>query len=577
MSQKKDFLSSLAQEVEDTKKGREPKKKMMSVDDYVANNKAKMDTNSILEDYEMPKARKVDSPKVEEVKPQESYFDSSISEDEGYNYDDQPRSFQEEELKKVEKKPLKIDPKVAIAGAVIVVLLVVVSYFMFFAPKITLPDFAGKPLSELTAWLKQNGIQSSAVVISEEYSLDVEKDYIISQQQAPGKKIHEDTPLNFVKSKGANPEDSVDFPDIMNMDYDSIKSWIDENQLSKTKINTVYNETVEENKVISYDLKNVAENNFTRGTSLVINISRGKAPAGQVTLEDFTGKTYEEVASWAKTKKINLVKEEAYSDTIELGKIISQSVKSGTTMKEGEELILVVSKGKAVKIIDLVGYDKTMLEAWQSDKDNAVTIVKREVFSEQAEGTVISQSIPAGSQVDQGTVLELGISLYMPILETNSQEWYGKDYLELIAKVDEWNGKGANIAVGTWDGEEKSDTYKTPGQIIEYRCLDSAGNQLNADHNGCARPLPLNAKISMKISSGPTQVVCPVGAQCDESGNIMNCEPGYKFENGTCVVIPCECPEGAVCDANCKVEGCKAGYTLVGDKCEKLPDSNNQG
>lgn len=514
MGEKKDFLSSIAQEVEDTRKGRTPSKKVMSFEDYNKQTTIKHDDEAILEDY--PQAHQVrkhhqptpayETPVEEPEEIDEEYDDNYISQDEGYNMGDRPRSFEEEKLEKIEKKPIKIDKKTMIIGGIIAVLAIVGIYFIFFAPKISLPDFTGKPKSELTTWLSQNGIQSSVVALTEEYSMEYDKDVVISQQQKAGKKIHKDTPLNFTISKGPDPDELIPFPDLMNMDYESVTAWKDENKLLNTKINTVYNDNVPENDVIDYNLKNVAENNFTRGTNLTINISRGKAPAGQVTIDDLSGKTYEEVQTWAKNKKITLTKQEAYSDTIDIGKVISQSAASGTTIKEGEELIVVVSKGKAVTIPNLVGYDATMLEAWTSDANNKVAVVKRETYSDQPQGTVISQSIAAGSQVDQGTVLELGISLYMPVLQTNSQEWYGKDYLSLVAKVDEWNGKGASIAAGAWDGEECSDTYPTPGQIIEYRCLDANGNQLPYEANGCARPLPLNAKISMKVSTGACKV-----------------------------------------------------------------------
>lgn len=531
MGEKKDFLSSIAQEVEDTRKGRTPSKKVMSFEDYNKQTKINHDDEAILEDY--PKAQQARQyrqpeptyePPVEEPEyADEEYEDDNyISQDEGYNMGDRPRSFEEEKLEKIEKKPIKIDKRTMIISGIIAILAIVGIYFIFFAPKISLPDFTGKPKSELTTWLSQNGIQSSVVALTEEYSMEYDKDVVISQQQKAGKKIHKDTPLNFTISKGPDPDELIPFPDLMSMDYDSVTAWKDENKLLNTKINTVYNDNVPENDVIDYNLKNVAENNFTRGTNLTINISRGKAPAGQVTIDDLSGKTYEEVQTWAKNKKITLTKQEAYSDTIDIGKVISQSAASGTTIKEGEELIVVVSKGKAVTIPNLVGYDATMLEAWTSDANNKVAVVKRETYSDQPQGTVISQSIAAGSQVDQGTVLELGISLYMPVLQTNSQEWYGKDYLSLVAKVDEWNGKGASIAAGAWDGEECSDTYPTPGQIIEYRCLDANGNQLPYEANGCARPLPLNAKISMKVSTGACKVTPPAAKEVEVPNTLMS-------------------------------------------------------
>ena len=494
---KKDFLSSLAQEVEDTKKGKEPSSKVTSFEEYDKQHQFQKDDNAILEDY---------IPHNEEKK---ETVNKKITKEEGFKSSDKPNSYQEEELQKIEKKPIKIDKKVVIISAVIVLLLIVAGYFLFFAPKIVVPDFNGKAMSELNAWVKQNEIETGKIVINEEYSLEYDENIIIDQSIDAGKKIKKDTALTFTVSKGADPDEVISFPDLMYMNYDEVKSWISENKLQKTKVNTVYSDSVEENMVISYDLKNVNENNFTRGTNLTINVSKGKAPAGQITIEDFKGKVYEEVETWAKNKKINLVKQETYSDTIDIGKVVSQSIDPNTTVSEQSELIVTVSKGKAVKIPNLVGYDANMLEAWLAQDENRVTPIKKTIYSNEPEGTVLSQSIAAGTNVDQNSVLELEISAYLPGLfmeGESSQSLYGMDYISLTSKIDKWNSNGANIAIGKWMGEECSDTYPTEGSIIDFECQDGNGNKLPYDVNGCARPLPLNAKISLKVSSGACSV-----------------------------------------------------------------------
>lgn len=494
---KKDFLSSLAQEVEDTKKGKEPSSKVTSFEEYDKQHQFQKDDNAILEDY---------IPHNEEKK---ETVNKKITKEEGLKSSDKPNSYQEEELQKIEKKPIKIDKKVIAISAVIVLLLIVAGYFLFFAPKIVVPDFNGKAMSELNAWVKQNEIETGKIVINEEYSLEYDENIIIDQSIDAGKKIKKDTALTFTVSKGADPDEVISFPDLMYMNYDEVKSWISENKLQKTKVNTVYSDSVEENMVISYDLKNVNENNFTRGTNLTINVSKGKAPAGQITIEDFKGKVYEEVETWAKNKKINLIKQETYSDTIDIGKVVSQSIDPNTTVSEQSELIVTVSKGKAVKIPNLVGYDANMLEAWLAQDENRVIPIKKTIYSNEPEGTVLSQSIAAGTNVDQNSVLELEISAYLPGLfmeGESSQSLYGMDYISLTSKIDKWNSNGANIAIGKWMGEECSDTYPTAGSIIDFECQDGNGNKLPYDVNGCARPLPLNAKISLKVSTGACSV-----------------------------------------------------------------------
>ena len=239
--------------------------------------------------------------------------------------------------------------------------------------------------------------------------MDYDADQIISQNKKEGSKIKKDSTLIFEVSKGADPDEKIDFPDIKSMTLDEINDWISKNKLSKVKVNTVYSDTVEKDQVISFDLKSVNENNFTRGTNLTISVSKGPQPAGEVTVDDFVKKEVSSAETWAKSKKVELEIVEVYHDTIATGLVVSQSIESGKTMKQGDTLTLTVSKGKAVKVPQLVGYTKDQLEAWAANKENAVSIVKKEVYSDAPAGSVISQSIKAGSQVDSGTVLELSL------------------------------------------------------------------------------------------------------------------------------------------------------------------------
>lgn len=418
--------------------------------------------------------------------------------------DGSPNSFEKETFTRIEKNKISFNPKILGGILVVLLLIVIASYFLFFAPKIKMPDFIGKDINEFTSWATQYEIDRTGVVVSKEYNFEYDKDVIIKQSITPDTKIKKDSKISIVTSDGPDPDELVTFPDIKNMTMDEIQDWIKENKLLKTKVVTEYSTTVEKDMVIKFDLKNISENNFTRGTNLNITVSKGEAPAGQVTVEDFTNKSFEEMKTWASSKKVNLEKTEAYSDTVAVGNVISQDVKSGTAIKQNETIKVIVSKGKAVKIPNLVGYTPTMLEAWSAAPDSKVTIVKKEVYNEAPYGNVIAQSIPPNSAVDQGEVLELTVSLYLPVLQTSSDEWYGQNYMELIAKVDEWNYKGANIHAGPWIQGEYSDTVKKGG-ILEYVCADVNGNELpgNSQYSrGCERPLPLDAKIGMKVSLG---------------------------------------------------------------------------
>ena len=506
MGEKRDFMSELANEIDQKKSGKLDH--IQGIDDYKPKERNTVVNDTVDEDFDIPSMsnKKKVAPKQTYVEPEEveeTEDDADFSEEDAYGgLNGMPASYGEENVIRVEKPKKQLSP---VAIGVLVALVAVIAfgiYWFKFAPHITVPNFVGKNISEVSTWAKQNKMDSSAIATSEPvYSMDYDKGVVIEQSVAEGKKVKKDTPITFTVSNGPDPDEEITFPsDLKEMTTSEIQEWISENKLSKTKVVTQYSTTVESGKVISYEIKNGSEDSFTRSTTLNITCSKGAAPAGQVTIENYVGKTYSELESWANTKKIVLSKTESFSDTVDKDKVISMSKKQGETMNEGETLSVVVSKGKGVKIPNLVGYTKEQLDAWEADSENSVKVVTKSIYNSAPEGSIIAQSIEAGSTVESGEVLELTVSLYLPILETNSRGWLGKDYLELKATVDDWNSKGASIQAGQYSSvkEECSDEYTTPGQIIDYSC--SGGT--SSSGNGCERPLNLDARISYTISTG---------------------------------------------------------------------------
>lgn len=528
MAEKRDFMSELANEVEEKKKGKLDH--IQGIEDYKPKER-KVSSSTTDDDFDIPsmgtKSVKKPTPVYEPKK--EPVFTAPVEEEEvedNTDFDEEdaygglngmPASYGEEQVVRV-NTPKKQVPVIAwILLAIAVAGISFAIYWFKFAPHITLPDFRGKNISEVSTWAKQNKMESSAIATSEPvYSMEYEKGVVVEQSVAGGKKVKKDTPITFTVSNGPDPDEKIAFlTDIKSMTSSEIQSWISENKLLKAKVVTQYSDTVESGNVISYEVKNGSEEEFTRGTTLNVICSKGPAPAGQVTVDNFVGKMYADVESWANTKKIKLNKTEAFSDQVDKDKVISMDKKQGETLKEGDTLSVVVSKGKGVKIPNLVGYTKEQLEAWSADSDNSVLVVKKEIYNAAPAGSVIEQSLKAGSVVESGEVLELTISLYLPILQTNSREWLGKDYLELKAKVDEWNSKGARIQAGQYGTvKEECRDNTTPGEIIDYSCSGGTSNV----GNGCERPLNLDARISYTISTGGCTVKPATPETLDISG-----------------------------------------------------------
>ncbi len=393
-----------------------------------------------------------------------------------FSNEGKPASFQEEERVPVtkEKKPLNVKA-MAIAAAVLL-LLGIVSYFLFFAPKIVMPDFVGKTRSDVAAWVKQQGVDPTGVIFDDMYDYDSTEGTILKQNVTPGKKVKNSVKLNFILSLGPDPEERVRVPDLESMTKDEIQEWILENKLLKTKTVTAYSDEVVEGSVIDYAFTGCDAESFTRGCTLKINVSKGPAPAGKVSVEDFEKKPFATVEAWAKQKKINLNKIEQYSDKIEKDYVISQSIASGKTIKEGDTLTVVVSKGQAIYMPDMVGWTKKQVDAWVRKNPTAYIDMEKAVYSSQTKDVVIRQSLAAGSLIDPSELIELTLSLGN-IVDVPAS-FIGTEYHDrngLHDWKDAQNELGADIEVSRI--KEFSDDYPV-NKIIRYDNGVSVGGTL---------------------------------------------------------------------------------------------------
>ena len=150
-----------------------------------------------------------------------------------------PASFQEEERVPVtrERKPLNI--KALIIAAAILLALLIGAYFIFFAPKIEMPDFVGKTRSDVAAWVKQQGVEASGVIFDDTYDFDSAEGTILKQSVPAGRKVKKNVKLHFTLSLGPDPSERISVPGIDSMTKDELTEWINSNKLLNFYFNFV--------------------------------------------------------------------------------------------------------------------------------------------------------------------------------------------------------------------------------------------------------------------------------------------------------------------------------------------------
>lgn len=148
-----------------------------------------------------------------------------------------------------------------------------------------------------------------------------------------------------------------------------------------------------------------------QGSSVLLIVSAGSQG---VDIWEVTGYTYEEASNRLTGQGFTVNRVEAYSDTTEAGRVITQSPAGGTKAPQGSVITVTVSLGKEEKKIpvpNLIGRSEEdgTFEALEAGLE--IKSVSYVYSSEVEAGYICYQSFSQGSYVDPGTGIDIKVSL----------------------------------------------------------------------------------------------------------------------------------------------------------------------
>lgn len=246
-----------------------------------------------------------------------------------------------------------------------------------------------------------------------EIQFDEEKKVV---QEEPKKKKKKKWPwilllLFIIISGGAiyayiqtSPKD-VKVPDVTNLTEADAKVKLADANLEVSDVQKVKSDTVEAGKVVETNPK--AGSSVKEKSKVVLKVSAGK---DTVEVGDYTGKTFDEAKAALQKLGIAVEKKESYSDTVESGKVMEQSVAKGEkVVAKDTKMVLTVSKGKEpVTLINLKGYSRSGVEDYA--KEHGLKLQISEENSNETADTVIKQSPAEGTALKKGDTLTVVIS-----------------------------------------------------------------------------------------------------------------------------------------------------------------------
>lgn len=316
-----------------------------------------------------------------------------------------------------------------------IVIVITISLLVIFSQIVEVPNFVNGLNTIATKWGKNNDIE---IIEEEQYDTKITERIVISQSIKDGSRIFKKSSIKIIVSKGKDPNEKISVPEKDSATASDIKAWKEENDLSNVTIKEEHSSEIETGKIIKYEFENIATNetNFTRSDKLTIIVSKGEKV---LNMEDFTSKTQTEAEKWCQENNVNCEVKEKFSDTIENGKIISQSVENGQELTDDTTIVFEVSIGAGIKIPN---YSKVSSDEAQELSDKVKLKIKNVYNMNVSYGKLISQSVKAGTtKKETDNEVTLTYSLGKPYFSNMN----GISESEIAKTFYEYNQKGVNF------------------------------------------------------------------------------------------------------------------------------------
>ncbi len=144
-----------------------------------------------------------------------------------------------------------------------------------------------------------------------------------------------------------------------------------------------------------------------KGSSVTLTVSTGE---NGVEVPDVTGQEEAVAVSLLERKGFSVVKKEDSSDTVDEGNVISQDPQGGESVPADSTITITISTGAAaIPMPDLTGMQRDAAVAKLGELGLTVGTVE-EVYSSSEQGTVVTQSVAANTEVQNGTSVDLQVS-----------------------------------------------------------------------------------------------------------------------------------------------------------------------
>ena len=266
--------------------------------------------------------------------------------------------------------------------------------------KVTVPDVRG--MSEENARALLNKKRLGIHVVTRKESKKYKAGKISKQTPEAGEKVSKHTKVEVVVSSGLVGSKKA-IPDVRGMSETEAQNELEDAGFKVTS-SFQYDDSVESGKVISTTPE--AGTKAEKGSTVTMLVSQG---SNKKTVPDVRGMADATAQSTIKSYGFNVgTVTYDYSDSVEKGMVISQTVEPGTKASAGTSISITVSNGpkpeEKIEIQNFVGQPVSALKSWAVSNGININETKRGPSNTYPEGYITSMTPSSGTISKGGTI-----------------------------------------------------------------------------------------------------------------------------------------------------------------------------
>ena len=277
----------------------------------------------------------------------------------------------------------------------IVLLIILGSWYKISGPgtKIAIPSLAGMSQAQAAKTIGALGLKVD--VSQSVFSEDIAKGKVITSDPAGGGKVEIAGTVHLIISKG---KERIKVPDLAGLTIEEATAAITKMNLKVGRVSEKFSATQEAGILI--DGSPAGGSDVRKDSTVDLIVSKG---IEQVALTNFQGKTSDEAQNELTAAGLIVSSQYEYSDTVQIGTVISQTPSDVSAIAKGEKITLIISKGPSKIFIPNV-YSLSKLAATKILEDLGFKVEYRFIGKKKS---VTNISPKVGAAVKPGSTITI--------------------------------------------------------------------------------------------------------------------------------------------------------------------------